>query len=225
VDGVPRLVKDPHAYFRALVPERAQGELLLAAAATDRGVPVIGPVMGSLLALLCRIMGALRVLELGSAVGYSTFFLARAMRDTGGFALSVDMHEAHCREARANLASFGLGERCALLCADARALPFGRAGFDLVFLDVDQRYYAELEPVCHRLLRPGGLLVADNTAFADADVFNNLVQDGGRWDAVNIYAFLPNHAPEQDGICLARKKQTGEAKNDSHGNFQRDNED
>jgi predicted O-methyltransferase YrrM len=222
---MPRLVKDPHVYFRTLVPERAQGEMLLAAAATDRGVPVIGPVMGSLLALLCRIMGAGRVLELGSAVGYSTIFLARAMRDTGGFALSVDMHEAHCREARANLASFGLGEHCALLCADARALPFGRSGFDLVFLDVDQRYYAELEPVCHRLLRLGGLLVADNTSFADADAFNNLIQDGGRWDAVNIYAFLPNHAPEQDGICLARKKQIGETKNDSHGNFQRDNED
>ncbi len=207
---MPRLIKDPHAYFRALAQCRAQDELLLAAAAADRGVPVIGPVMGDLLALLCRVMGAVRVLELGAAVGYSTIFLARAMRETGGFVFSVDMHEAHCREARANLASFGLGQSCAVLCADARALPLGDAGFDLIFLDVDQRYYAELEPLCHRLLRPGGLLVADNTSFADADAFNVLIRDGGRWDGVNIYAFLPNHAPEQDGICLARKKQTGE---------------
>jgi predicted O-methyltransferase YrrM len=203
---MPRLVADPWASFRALVQEREESELRLAAEAAARGIPVIGPVMGGLLEILCRITGARRTLELGTAVGYSTIFLARAMRDVGGLALGVDMHEAHCREARANLAGQGLTENCVVLCADARALPLGRGSFDLVFLDVDQRYYAELEPVCRRLLRPGGLLVADNTSFADADAFNTLVRDNGCWDAVNIYAFLPSHAPEQDGICLARKK-------------------
>jgi predicted O-methyltransferase YrrM len=162
--------------------------------------------MGGLLALLCRVMGAARVLELGVAVGYSTVFLAGAMRDTGGFVLSVDMHERHCREARANLFALGLLDYCAMLCADARHLPLGAGVFDLVFLDVDQRYYAELEPVCHRLLRPGGLLVADNTAFADAGDFNLLMRHQGRWETVNLLAFLPHHAPERDGICLARKK-------------------
>jgi predicted O-methyltransferase YrrM len=206
VDGVPRLVADPCACFRALVPERAESELRLAAGAAAQGIPVIGPVMGGLLELLCRIMGATRTLELGTAVGYSTVFLARAMRDAGGLVLGVDMHESHCREARANLAAVGFAANSAVLCADARALPLGDGGFDLVFLDVDQRYYAELEPVCHRMLRTGGLLVADNTAFADACAFNLLVRDSGRWDAVNLYTFLPEHAPEQDGICLARKK-------------------
>jgi len=210
VDGLPRLVGDPHACFRSLVPRRAPEESRLAAAASARGIPVVGPVMGGLLALLCRVMGAVRVLELGTAVGYSAFFLADAMRETGGCVLSVDMHEAHCREARSNLAACGLADRCAVLCADARNLPLAGGGFDLLFLDVDQRYYADLEPVCHRLLRPGGLLVADNTAFADAGGFNLLIRDSGRWDAVNVYAFLPDHAPERDGICLALKKNTGE---------------
>lgn len=203
---MPRLVKDPHAYFRTLVAGREQGESRLAASAAARGIPVVGPVVGRLLALLCRVMGAARVLELGAAVGYSAYFLADAMRETGGCVVSVDMHEAHCREARANLADFGLADHCAVLCADARNLPLGEEGFDIVFLDVDQRYYAELEPVCHRLLRPSGLLVADNTAFADAQEFNLLIRDSGRWDAVNMFAFLPNHAPESDGICLALKK-------------------
>jgi predicted O-methyltransferase YrrM len=203
---MPRLVTDPYACFSAYVTKRENSELELAADAAARGIPVIGPVMGGLLELLCRIMGATRTLELGTAVGYSTIFLARAMRDAGGLALGVDMHEAHCREARANLALRGLGENCAVLCADARALPLGDSAFDLVFLDVDQRYYAELEPVCRRSLRPRGLLVVDNTAFADSHDFNILVRDNGYWDAVNMYAFLPDHAPEQDGICLARKK-------------------
>jgi len=203
---MPRFVADPYACFREYVPQREVRELELAAETAARGIPVIGPAMGGLLELLCRIMGATRTLELGTAVGYSTVFLARAMRDAGGLVVGVDMHEAHCREARANLALRDLAENCVVLCADARALPLGNEDFDLVFLDVDQRYYAELEPVCRRLLRPGGLLVADNTAFADACAFNTLVRDNGCWDAINIYAFLPDHAPEQDGICLARKK-------------------
>ena len=204
---MPRLVSDPEAYFRLLAAHADQAGKRLAGTAAERGIPVIGPVLGRLLALLCRVMGAARVLELGSAVGYSTIFLARAMRDTGGFVLSADMHERHCREARANLAALGLLDHCAMLCADARNLPLGRGGFDLVFLDVDQRYYAELEPVCHGLLRPSGLLVADNTAFADARDFNLLAGDEERWETVNLLAFLPQHAPEWDGICLARKKQ------------------
>lgn len=205
---MPRVVTDPVAYFRtlSLSLERSEAELSLALQAQARGVPVIGPVMGRLLELLCRVMGAGRVLELGTAVGYSTLFLGRAMRDAHGFLLSVDMHEAHCREARRNLEREGLGDSCLVVCADARTLPVGEGNFDLVFLDVDQRYYLELEPVCHALLRPGGLLVADNTSFVDAHSFNVLLRDGGRFDAVNLYAFLPNHAPEQDGICLARKK-------------------
>lgn len=204
---MPRLVKDPESYFRTLMADRTRGELRLAGAAAERGIPVIGPVMGRLLALLCRVMGAVHVLELGAAVGYSTVFLADAMRDTGGFVFSADMHERHCREARANLAALGLLDHCAMLCADARNLPLGGGGFDLVFLDVDQRYYVELEPVCHGLLRPSGLLVADNTAFADARDFNLLMRDEERWETVNLLAFLPEHAPERDGICLARKKQ------------------
>jgi len=203
---VPRLVKNPESYFRTLVADRTPAEQRLATEATRRGIPVIGPAMGRLLALLCRVTGAARVLELGAAVGYSTSFLADAMRGAGGFVLSVDMHESHCREARANLAALGLLGHCAMLCADARNLPLGAGGFDLVFLDVDQRYYAELELVCHALLRPSGLLVADNTAFVDAGEFNLLMRDEARWEAVNLFAFLPEHAPEQDGICLARKK-------------------
>ena len=203
---MPRVVADPESYFRTLSAERAEAELVLARQAQVRGVPVIGPVLGRLLELLCRVMGAGRVLELGTAVGYSTLFLARAMRDAHGLLLSVDMHEAHCREARGNLGREGLGNSCLVVCADARTLPVGEGNFDLVFLDVDQRYYLELEPVCHALLRPGGLLVADNTSFVDAHAFNVLLRDSGRFDAVNLFAFLPNHAPEQDGICLARKK-------------------
>lgn len=200
---MPRLVADPEAYFRTLVPEPSEAERRLSQAASSGHVPSIGPVMGRLLTLLCRIAGARRVLELGSAVGYSSYFLARAIQDMDGLLVCVDMHDRHCRNTLGALADV---PRSGVVCADARCLPFGPGCFDLVFLDVDQRYYAGLEAVCYDLLRPGGVLVADNTSFTDARPFNALMGNETRWETVNLLAFWPEHAPERDGICLARKR-------------------
>lgn len=200
--AVPRIVADPEAYFRSLArPEQDRDELRL-----SPGVPEIGPVLGGLLELLCRIMHVRLVLELGAAQGYSTMFLARAARDCGGAVLSLDLHQRHCREAACRLGRARLDAGCLVACADARMLPARNGCFDLVFLDVDQRYYSALEPVCYDALRPGGLLVVDNTAFEDACGLNAALRDNGRWDAVNLLAFLPDHAPEHDGFCLARKR-------------------
>lgn len=201
---VPRLVADAHAYFRSLVrPEPGPADDTMCPSV---GVPVVGPLFGRLLELLCRVMNARLVLELGAAQGYSTTFLARAMRATGGRVLSLDLHHRHCVDAAKRLRQAGYGQYCQLVCADARQLPIGAENVDLIFLDVDQRYYSEVESVCHRVLRRDGLLVVDNTSFEDACGLNAALRDNGRWDAVNLLAFLPEHAPEHDGFCLARKK-------------------
>lgn len=200
---MPRLITEPEAYFRTLVPRPDGREAHLSGLVEDGHVPSIGPAMGRLLALLCRLCGARRVLELGSAVGYSSMFLARAVRDAHGLLVCVDMHDRHCRSTRTALSDV---PDPGVVCADARLLPFPHGLFDLIFLDVDQRYYAELEAVCHDQLRPGGLLIADNTSFEDARSFNDLMRDERRWESVNLLAFWPDHAPERDGICLARKR-------------------
>ena len=205
---MPRMIVDPEAYFASLTQEDPEHEDFaerLHVRATQQGVPVVGPVMGRLLEMLCMLSGALHVLELGTAIGYSTLFLARAMRRSGGCVASVDMNPQHCAVARETLAHAGLSPWGSVVCADARCLPLDDGGFDFLFLDVDQRYYAELEPVCHAQLRPGGLLVADNTAFRDSVEFNAMLLEPSRWLSVNLLAFLPQHAPELDGFCLAIK--------------------
>jgi len=75
--------------------------------------------------------------------------------------------------------------------------------FDLIFLDIEKADYIRVLPDCGRLLRDGGLLVADNTGFKDADDFNRAIMNDPRWRAVNLLALLPLHSPEQDGLCLA----------------------
>ncbi|MBM4274785.1 MAG: hypothetical protein FJ134_10060 [Deltaproteobacteria bacterium] len=77
--------------------------------------------------------------------------------------------------------------------------------FDLIFLDIDKESYLPALTHCHRLLKTGGLLVADNTGFAGAADFNREIFGDSRWRTVHLFSFLPRHSPERDGISLAVK--------------------
>jgi predicted O-methyltransferase YrrM len=78
-----------------------------------------------------------------------------------------------------------------------------QGAFDFIFLDIDKKDYREALGHCRRLLRPGGILVADNTAFAAADDFNREIAGGKEWRAANLFAYLPLHSPDRDGLCIA----------------------
>jgi predicted O-methyltransferase YrrM len=58
-------------------------------------------------------------------------------------------------------------------------------------------------PDCRRLLIKGGLLVADNVGFQDADAFNRTISNDPAWRSNALFSFLPCHSPEHDGVCLA----------------------
>jgi predicted O-methyltransferase YrrM len=72
-------------------------------------------------------------------------------------------------------------------------------------MDIDKEGYLPALSDCFRLLRPGGLLVADNTGFQGAADFNQALLTDRRWRAVNLLTMLPQHSPEKDGLALAVK--------------------
>ncbi len=110
------------------------------------------------------------------------------------------------KRARDNIASAGLSERVEVKIGDARTLMATLEGsFDLIFMDIDKEGYLPALPDCHRLLRPGGLLVVDNTGFEGAADFNQALLTDERWRSVNLLSFLPEHSPEKDGLALAVK--------------------
>ncbi len=199
------MMPDLEAYFRGLVP--ASGELLsaLEKEALEEAIPIVGPVVGRLLYILTRSLGARAVLELGTATGYSGIHLAQAL-EQGGKLVTLEMDEAMAGRARANFLRAGLGDRVEVQVGEALKLMAGLAGpFDLIFLDIDKESYARALPQCHRLLRPGGLLVADNVGFTGADEYNRALAAASEWRAVPILCFLPRHSPEKDGLSLAVK--------------------
>ena len=75
--------------------------------------------------------------------------------------------------------------------------------FDVIFMDIDKVDYKLAKPQFQRLLSKGGLLVADNVGFKEADPFNRMIFESLEWKSVSLLSFLPFHSPEKDGLCLA----------------------
>jgi predicted O-methyltransferase YrrM len=201
---MPPIVDQPEAYFRQFI--RNDDPLLreLEAEAQAEKIPIIGPVVGELLFVLARALRARSILELGTAAGYSAIFLARACSLNAGLLTTLELDPNLAARARQNLQRAGLDPCATVVCGDALAQLRRLDGpFDLVFMDIEKADYARALPDCHRLLRPGGLLVADNVAFPDADAFNRAIFGDSGWRPVSLLAFLPGHSPERDGLCLA----------------------
>jgi len=137
-------------------------------ATRDAGMPEIqvSPLQGKMLHLLARAVGARRILEIGLLGGYSTTWLARALPPDGTL-VSLELSERHAAVARSNLARAGLAARVQIRIGPALASLVALAAeggppFDLAFVDAEKREYPEYLAAAADLVRPGGLIVADN---------------------------------------------------------------
>jgi caffeoyl-CoA O-methyltransferase len=201
------MMPDLEGYFRGLTPESDSLLQELEAEAARESIPIVGPVVGELLFVLARATGAARILELGTATGYSGIYLGRACAGVEGRVVSLELDEAMAQRARGNFARAGLAEVVEVRVGEALQLMAEMSEtFDLIFLDIDKESYHPALTLCRRLLRAGGLLVADNVAFAGAADFNREILENPAWRAVHLLSFLPRHSPEHDGLALAVKE-------------------
>ena len=127
-----------------------------------RGLPLVDAEVGALLRVLATTAAATRILEIGTAIGYSGIWLAGAL-PPGGMLLTMEMSEERAAEARANFAKAGLADRTSVIVGDAQLKIAKVSGpFDLIFQDGSKQLYEPLLDRLVGLLRPGGLLVTDN---------------------------------------------------------------
>ncbi len=159
----------------------------------EGGMRNVGPEGGAFLAWLVGLLGAHRVLEIGTSNGYSTIWLARALSETGGELVTLEVEPMKVEMARANLKLAGLDRVVTIVEGPATtSLKVLGGPFDLVFIDADKSQYPEYLREVRRLVRPGGVIVADNMtthsdetepyrALADADsgLENVLLPIGG----------------------------------------------
>jgi caffeoyl-CoA O-methyltransferase len=201
---MPKMITDLEGAFRQFVPPRDAVLLALEQEAEREGIPIVGPVVGEFLYILARAMQAKRILELGTATGYSAIYLGRACQGSMGKLLTLEKDEGMAGRAQANFRKVGLGHCIEIRVADALAATTKMKGpFDLIFMDIDKEGYLPLLSHCHRLLKTGGLMVIDNAGFHAANDFNRAVFESPQWESVHLLSFLPFHSPEKDGLCLA----------------------
>jgi predicted O-methyltransferase YrrM len=152
-------------YLAALFAPEDATLLALREEADRSGLPpiAISPDEGRLLQVLLRAVGARRVLEVGTLGGYSAIWMARAL-PPGGTLLTLEIEPAHAEFARRHLARAGVADRVEVRVGRALDILPALDGerFDAVFLDADKEPLPTYFEWSLRLLRPGGLLVADN---------------------------------------------------------------
>lgn len=128
----------------------------------EEGWPIVGAAEGSLLHILARAISARRILELGTAIGYSGTWLARAVPEDGQL-ITVEGDAETAKRARTNFERTGVAPRVTILVGPAEYVIEDLEGpFDLVFNDIDKEGYPIVLEPCVRRLRVGGLLVTDN---------------------------------------------------------------
>jgi predicted O-methyltransferase YrrM len=176
----------------------------------------IAPEEGQFLQLLVRLLGAHRVLEIGTFTGYSALWMALALPEDG-LLVTCDSSQEWTAIAREYWKEAGLAERIDLRLGPASEslaalLEEERGHYDLAFIDADKEGYDGYYEACLKLLRSGGLVVVDNTlwygrpadpADQDADTvairqFNDKLHADERVDLSLL--------PLVDGVTLARKR-------------------
>ncbi len=153
-------------YLNDLLPRRdaVLGEMERYAARYN--VPIVGPACGRVLYQLARMISARRVFEMGSAIGYSTLWLARAVGPKG-VVYYTDGDPANAERARSYLRRAGVLSRVRLLTGDALELLKSTPGqFDLIFNDVNKVQYPAVFSLALPRLRSGGLLITDNVLWS-----------------------------------------------------------
>lgn len=135
---------------------------------TDEGLPAIdvSPAQGKLLHLLARMIGAKRILEIGTLGGYSTIWLARALPG-GGKVTTLELEQHHADVARKNISDAGLAEKVELIVGPAteslkRLQADKTEPFDFVFIDADKPNNVNYLTAALGLSRPGTVIVLDN---------------------------------------------------------------
>jgi predicted O-methyltransferase YrrM len=208
----PLISPELDSYILELLPARTAVLAEMEALAAEQDVPIVGPAVGTLLSILARSIGADRVFELGSAIGYSTAFFAEAV-GKGGQVFYTDGSPENAAQARGYLERMGLLDRVTIKVGDAvTSLDQTKGYFDVVFIDIDKEGYpAALQAAAPRVRR-GGYLLADNVLWSGKVVdakAGDAATEGIRQFNRTLFSlaeFRTVIVPLRDGVAIARRE-------------------
>ena len=199
-------------YMLSMLPARDSVLQEMEAQAAKRDIPIVGPAVGRVLLQYARLINAKKVFELGSAIGYSTLWFARAVGE-GGEVFYTDSDPKNVDEASGYFRRAGVAERIHICVGDAleQLAQRQQREFDVIFNDVDKEHYPRVLDLVPNHLRSGGLFITDNVLWYGKVMEQNAKDKDTR--AIQefnqrLYAmkgFFTTILPLRDGLAVAVK--------------------
>ncbi len=200
-------------YMYSLLPERDDVLRDMEQQALKRQIPIVGPAVARVFYQLAQLIFAKTVFEMGSAIGYSTIWWARAMGE-GCSVTYTDGSQKNADEARANFVRAGVADRIHIKVGDALEILSEQKGpFDIIFNDVDKEDYPRVLKMATPRLRKGGLFITDNVLWSGR-VTRPVASDDKETKAIlefnrALYQskdFFTTILPLRDGVAVAVKQ-------------------
>lgn len=198
-------------YMASLLPERDPVLMEMEQQAERRDISIVGPAVARVLYQYARLIKAKKIFEMGSAIGYSTIWWARAVGE-GGQVFYTDGDPRNADEARGYFQRAGVAGRIHLGVGDAlELLSEQKQQFDIIFNDVDKQDYPRVLHMAASRLRPGGLFITDNVLWygrvtqPDAkEETTRAIQEFNRrlWASNEFFTTI---LPIRDGVAVAVK--------------------
>jgi predicted O-methyltransferase YrrM len=180
----------------------AVDRLLRSIRAADKGQLAISEEDGRFLRVLVASTNARRVLEIGSASGYSAIWMGLGLRETGGQLTTIEFDRARAAEAAENVRLAGLQDVVRVVTGDAfEEIPKLQGGFDLVFLDAWKPDYRKFFDLVFPRVTAGGLFLAHNVINKRHEMEDFLNTIAAHPDVLNTTV-----SPAHEGISITYKR-------------------
>ncbi len=204
-------VPEVEDYMYTMLPARDEVLAEMEVDAAKNGYAIVGPAVARVLYQLAKISGAKKVFEMGSAIGYSTIWWARAVGE-GGVVIYTDGDRKRAEKARRYFERAGVSQRIKVRVGDAlEILSEEKEQYDIIFNDVDKTDYPRVPRLALPRLKSGGLFIADNVLWSgklgkpnpDAQTkaileFNKLI-----CESQDLFTAI---LPIRDGVSVSVKK-------------------
>ncbi len=176
----------------------------------ERGFPIVGPLVGRLLRQLALAIGAERIFEMGSGFGYSAYWFAKALSDSGTL-FFTEFSDENARLALDFFKRANIDNRIKIQVGDSLSILDRTPGhFDVIFNDIDKESYPLVVDKAYKILRKGGLLITDNVLW-----FGRVLKEDDSSSTKGIKeftrlllsekGFLTTFIPIRDGISISLK--------------------